>query len=62
MYSQLKNYLISCESSMNNKSKLRIPYQQEILREEKAGNHFYIPCIHNKPSHREEYTFKYFQS
>lgn len=62
MYSQLKNYLISCESSMDNKSKPRMPYQQEILREEKAGNHFYIPCINNKPSHREEYTFKYFQS
>lgn len=54
MYSQLDNYLVSCESSMDNKSKSRMSYQQEILGEEKAGNRFYVPCISKKPSHREE--------
>lgn len=54
MYSQLEIYLISCESSMDNKSNPRMSYQQEILGEEKAGNRLYIPRINKKTSHREE--------
>lgn len=53
MYSQLKNY-IGRECSTDNKSKTRMSYQQAILGEEKAGNHFYIPGISKNPSHREE--------